>query len=182
MSYNFNPFPLLHTDRLCLRKLSMNDVDGIYEYHRTKQHFPYVDMPEHQSVEDSRHYINKMNKGVDENKWVIWAITEASTNSIIGTISLWNLSEDDRKGELGYGLHPAHTGKGLMAEALEEVLHYGFHTMGLETIEAYTNKDHQRSISLLEKCGFSKIKTISEKGPSGEYLQLAVFEKTSDNG
>ncbi|WP_377891680.1 GNAT family N-acetyltransferase [Alkalihalobacillus sp. R86527] len=175
--HNFHPFPVLHTNRLCLRKLSESDVAPIYNYHCNKEHFPYVDMLEHQTLEDSRQFIKKMNTGVEENNWVIWAITDASTNAVIGTISLWNLSSDGRKGELGYGLHPGNTGKGLMTEALKEVLKYGFHAMGLETIEAYTHKNHERSISLLEKNGFRRVKTVTEKGPSGKLMELAMFEK-----
>ncbi|MCA0989287.1 GNAT family N-acetyltransferase [Guptibacillus algicola] len=178
--HNFHPFPVLHTERLSLRKLSSSDVASIYNYHCNKEHFPYVDMVEHHTLEDSRKFIKKMNEGVEENKWVIWAIADASTDTILGTISLWNLSSDGRKGELGYGLHPGNTGKGLMTEALAKVLHFGFYTMGLETIEAYTNEDHQRSISLLDKHGFTKIKTVTEKGPSGKLMNLAVFEKKSE--
>lgn len=180
-AHNFHPFPVLHTDRLCLRQLSMSDVDEIYKYNSKKEHFPYVDKPEHQSIEDSRHHIDKMNKGVEENKWVIWAIADSATNNAVGTISLWNLSSDGRKGELGYALHPGYTGKGLMTEALNEVVQYGFDRMGLESIEAYTHKDHQRSILLLERNGFTKVKVISEKGPSGKEMQLVVYEITKRN-
>ena len=62
-----------------------------------------------------------------------------NTNSILGTISIWNISREQSKAELGFGLFPGSLGKGIMSEALVKVVEYGFNKMGLKTIEAYTN-------------------------------------------
>lgn len=177
-TFHFHPFPLLETERLRLRELTDRDEALIYNYHSNRENFPYVDMLEHKTIEDSREYIKKMKAGVKDNKWIIWAIADPLTDDIIGTISLWNLSTTDcRKGELGYGIFPEHRGKGLMAEALKEVIEYGFHSMKLEIIGAYTNINNHKSLALLEGEGFRKVTTVSEKGPSGREMILGVYEK-----
>ncbi len=41
--------------------------------------------------------------------------------------------------------------KGLMSKALQAVLHFGFHSLHLKTIEAFTYKNNTVSKALLEK-------------------------------
>lgn len=148
---NFNPFPTLRTDRLLLRQLEMNDDKLIFEYRSNKENFKFVDMPVYTSIEDAQNYITKMNTGVEKNKRIIWAIADLRTNAILGTISIWNISNKQSKAELGYELFPGNLGKDIMSEALKKIVEYGFNNMGLKTIEAYTNAMNKKSIALLEK-------------------------------
>ncbi|WP_376769521.1 GNAT family N-acetyltransferase [Paenibacillus plantarum] len=46
--------------------------------------------------------------------------------------------------------------KGYMSEILKCLISYGFDTMGLYRIEAFTNVDAIQSISLLKKFGFNE--------------------------
>jgi ribosomal-protein-alanine N-acetyltransferase len=59
--------------------------------------------------------------------------------------------------ELGYELHPDHWRKGLMTEALQAVLEFGFHggaTPVVHRMEALVDSRNTASIRLLEKLGF----------------------------
>lgn len=53
-------------------------------------------------------------------------------------------------------LYPDAEGKGLMQEALSAVIEYGFATLKLKSIEAYTHKDNSRSTALLIRNFFVK--------------------------
>ena len=68
---------------------------------------------------------------------------------MIGTISLWKFSEDKKTAEVGYDLNPVFHNKGIMTEALNCVLKYGFTQLQLDKIEAYTHKENQASRKLL---------------------------------
>lgn len=157
LNLNFNPFPTLETDRLILRKLKMSDAKPMFRYRSNKENFKFVDMPIYTSIEEAKNNISKKNKGVENNKWIIWAITDKDTDKILGTISIWNISKEKLKGELGYGLFPGNLGKGIMSEALRKVVEYGFNNIGFKTIEAYTGALNERSIKLLERNNFSKV-------------------------
>ena len=63
-----------------------------------------------------------MNKGIDDNKWIIWAIEHNQSHKVLGTISIWNINEEQRSGELGYGIIPDYQGQGLMKESLLDVI------------------------------------------------------------
>ena len=85
---DFSPFPTLKTNRLLLRKLEMYDDQLIFAYQSNRDNFPFVDLPVYTKIGEARSYIKKMNTGLKNNKWLIWAITDISTNKILGTISI----------------------------------------------------------------------------------------------
>lgn len=175
---DFKDFPNLKTDRLLLRKLVSDDDRYIFEYQSNKENFQFVDMPIYTNIEEVENYINKMNNGVEKNKWIIWAIADINTNTILGTISIWNISKEKSKAELGYGLFPGNIGKGIMSEALKKVVEYGFNNMGLKIIEAYTSTRNQKSIALLERNDFSKKSLFVETETlSGEPMEMVIYER-----
>ena len=67
-------------------------------------------------------------------------------------------------GELGYGIIPFYQGQGLMKEALLSIIEYGFCSMKLKSLDAYTEKHNVKSIKLLEKCNFNEIKRVDDQG------------------
>ena len=173
---NFNPFPVLCTKRLTLRGLKMTDDQAVLDYQSDKNNFKYVDMPIYHTIDDARKYIAKMNTGVTSNKWIIWAIADKQTDKAIGTISLWNISQDQTKAELGYGLYPGYRGKGYMSEALQKALEYGFKVMKLEVIESYTNVQNKKSIELLVRNKFTKVSNFTETHTySGEPMEMFIY-------
>ncbi|GKT18632.1 hypothetical protein ADUPG1_004267, partial [Aduncisulcus paluster] len=81
---------------------------------------------------------------------------------MLGSISVWNLDEESNKAELGYGIFPDHRRKGYMKEAITAVVAYGFRTMGLDRIEAYTSHYNQPSIDFLDSMDFDYVETIED--------------------
>lgn len=162
MIKKFNPFPVLMTQRLTLRQLSADDAQVLFNYQSDKDNFPHVDMPVYKELSEAEAYIEKMNKGVEENKWIIWMICEAQTGAAVGTISIWNLDDKENKAEFGYGVFPEFRRKGYMREAIEAATQYGFEEMRLEILEAYTSHYNQVSIDFLDKLGFNFIETIED--------------------
>lgn len=175
MLMNFNPFPILKGPRICLRQLGDEDIQDLFNYQSNKENFPYVDMPVYKKVDESKTYINKMNKGVEEGKWIIWAIS--LDDDIIGTISIWNFNHKEETAELGYGLFPAYRKKGYMTESIKIVESYA-KKMGIQKLEAYTGQINTASISLLEKNNYQFQKTLTENGfYSDKPIEMVVYEK-----
>ncbi|XMB85242.1 GNAT family protein [Mycoplasmatota bacterium WC44] len=175
---NFSPFPSLETDNLILRQLEIKDAQAIFDYQSNKKNFKYVDMKIYTNIKEAQNYILKMNNGVEMNKWIIWAIADLRTNVILGTISIWNISHEQQKGELGYGLFPGNTGKGIMSEALKKVVEYGFYNIGLNTLEAYTNILNNRSITVLERNDFTRKTLFTEiNTTSGKPMDMVIYKR-----
>ena len=67
---------------------------------------------------------------------------------------MWNFSQDNKKAEVGYDLNPLFQRKGIMSEALKNIIAFGFNELRLNKIEAFTHKENESSKNLLEKNGF----------------------------
>ena len=77
-----------------------------------------------------------------------------STDKLIGTICLFDFSDDNLKAEIGYELLPDFQGKGIMQEAASKVIDFGIQHIGLNSVEAYTHSENHSSTRLLEKFNF----------------------------
>jgi len=174
--FDFTQFPNLESERVILRKLQSKDAELIFDYQSNPENFPFVDMPVYTELKQAEDYISKMNNGVEKSSWIIWAIADKVTDLILGTISIWGIEEDKSAAELGYGLYSGNTGKGLMSEALNLSVKFGFEVMGLDYLDAYTNIKNLKSCSLLERNGFSKVEVVTEDNGGGP-MDMAVYRK-----
>lgn len=178
---NFNPFPIIETKNLILRKMNSKDAKDLFEMRKDSRMNEYTDTKLDENTYQTKDYIDKMNKGIDDNKWIIWAIEHKQSNKVIGSISIWNINEEERSGELGYGIIPDYQGQGLMKEALLEVVKYGFHIMDLKEVLAYTEENNLKSIKLLEKCNFLEIDRVWEEGYFSNRIYNMVVYKLESN-
>ena len=158
------PFPKLETKNLVLRRMDYDDINDLFEMRKDPEMNEYVDTKLDENPYETKAYIDKMNKGVDDNKWIIWAIEHNESKQVIGTISIWNINMEQESGELGYGIVTHYQGQGLMEESLLSVVEYGFNVMKLKALDAYTEEHNGRSIKLLEKCNFSEINRAYDEG------------------
>lgn len=74
----------------------------------------------------------------------------------MGTIGLWNFSDDQTVCEIGFELLPAFQSQGYMNESLSPVIQYAFEILRIKKIEACTHGQNQQSIQLLIKNGFHR--------------------------
>ena len=152
---NFTPFPTLSSKRLLLRQLGLADEKEILFLRSDPRILEFIDISVAENVEDARAYIEKMNRGIEHDEWIFWGITiRENTQKIIGTICLWNLVKKEKKAEIGYVLHPDYQGNGYMQEAVEQVLNFGFETMGLNIIDANFHAENIKSLKLLNRNNF----------------------------
>lgn len=154
MIINFSPFPTLRTEKLILRKLSLNDAEEILFLRSDEEVNKYLDRARARDLDDAFSFINKVNVGIANDKWMYWAVCFKNNPMLIGTICLWNLNEVKNKAEVGYELIPEYQGKGIAKEALSKIIEFGFDIVQLNKIEAYTHKENLASIRLLEKFNF----------------------------
>ena len=100
----------------------------------------------------------------------MWAITLKGDPKLIGTIVYWHIVKEKDEAEIGYEMLPDYFGKGIMQEAISSVLHYGFHTLNLQTITAFPSSDNKSSIKLLVKNDFIVEDDGVERGSFVRYV------------
>jgi len=156
------PFPILETKQLNLIELTYEHIVDLFLMRSDIRMHEFTDTLPDLTHDDTRLYIDKMINGVNQSKWIIWAIEHKDTKKIIGTISIWNILNNST--ELGYGIMPSYQGFGYMKEALGEVIEFGLTKLGLSYLDAYTEVSNLRSKSLLERLKFEYINEVIDTG------------------
>jgi ribosomal-protein-alanine N-acetyltransferase len=159
---DFTPFPILKTERLTLRQLIISDENEIFALRSDTNVNKYLDRKLGQSIDEARNFIKTINENIKRNDSIYWAITLNDTDKLIGTICLFNFSDENLKVEIGYELLPDFQGKGIMQEAASKVIDFGNQYIGLNSIEAHTHSKNQSSVGLLEKLDFKKESTVDD--------------------
>ncbi|MFL5740416.1 MAG: GNAT family N-acetyltransferase [Flavisolibacter sp.] len=155
-STNFTPFPILTTERLTLRQLSIDDQQNIFALRSDKEINKYLDRQTSKTIEDAINFINKVDDNIKKNNSVYWVITLTKTKTFVGTICLFDFSSEKRSCEIGYELMTKFQGQGIMKEAVEKVIEYAFQTLQFRTLVAFTHNGNQNSTKLLTKFNFKK--------------------------
>jgi RimJ/RimL family protein N-acetyltransferase len=168
-----NTFPELITNRLKLRRLLMSDSEDVFQLRTDKIVNTYIDRPVSRTDKNGEAFIRRIDNSIAANSVYQWVISLKDNPKLIGTICLWNFNEDKTIAEVGYDLFPQFHGQGIMTEALNEVLNFGFIIAGFKTIEAFTHKENKASIKLLIKNGFLEDENRKDK----ENVNNIIFVK-----
>ena len=176
LSLKFDPFPVISTDRLLLRQVKQSDINEIFFLRSDKKVLEYLDREPATTLEEAELWIQKINTLEKNNEAVTWAITLKPDNILAGTICFWNITKEHYRAEIGYALHPDHQGKGIMQEAMTNVLEYGFKIMKLHSVEANVNPNNSSSIKLLERNNFSREAYFKENYFfDGKFYDSAIY-------
>lgn len=171
MKLDFTPFPEIITERLLLRQLSLDDLEPLFSLRTNSEVNQYIKRPTLKNQEEVAKFITKINLGIDQNESMYWAITQKKNPILIGTVCLWKFSAESDSAEIGYELDPEYQQRGIMSEVIPAIVQLGFTRFNLNHIEAFTHRENQASIKLLEKNKFLLDKKLSDK----ENLDNIVF-------
>ncbi|MEY8759556.1 GNAT family N-acetyltransferase [Chryseobacterium tongliaoense] len=144
----------LETERLILKDIDESNVEDILRIRSNEIINKFVHRNSPKTNYDALQFILTIKERTKNNQSVYLGITNKDQPDLIGTICLWNFSEDRKTAEVGYELLPDYHRKGIMSEALGAVLDYGFNELHLEEILAFTHKLNDNSKGLLLKHHF----------------------------
>jgi [ribosomal protein S5]-alanine N-acetyltransferase len=151
---NFTPFPILTTERLTLRQLSINDQQDIFALRSDEAINEYLDRDPSKTINDAINFINKINDNIQKNNAIYWVITLTETKTFVGTICLFDFSNEKNSCEIGYELITKFQGQGIMQDAAKRVIDYAFQTLQFQKIVAFTHNKNEHSTKLLTKLNF----------------------------
>jgi ribosomal-protein-alanine N-acetyltransferase len=171
----FTPFPILTTERLTLRRLTIADEQDIFTLRSDNEINKYLDRQVSNNIADARNFINTVNANINKNVSLYWAITLTDTNTLVGTICLFGFSDENSKCEIGYELLTNFQGQGIMKEAAQKVIDYAFNTIQVQKIEAFIHRDNHDSIKLVEKLTFTNSDKPDKTNPELVCFHLNKF-------
>ena len=168
--------PTLETPRLRLRKLNMRDAQDIFDYSQDPQVARFVLWEAQTSLSDARSYIRYMLRKYRLGEPASWGIEWKETQKIIGTIGFMWIQRDNAAAEVGYSLSRAYWTRGIMTEALREILRYGFRSMNLNRIEAQHETENPASGAVMRKCGMQREGTLRQRLLNkGKFVDVELY-------
>jgi ribosomal-protein-alanine N-acetyltransferase len=145
-------FPEIETARLILRALTVDDAAAVYHHFSDADVTRFMDTDLCKSVDDAKAIIifHANDSGCR------WGLFDKATGALLGTCGYHCWVKGPQQAEIGYDLGKAYWGQGLMQEALQAVIRFGFAAMHLQRIAAGVHPENGRSIGLLRKLGFHR--------------------------
>lgn len=145
---------ILETERLVLRPWEEADAEDLYSYARHPEVGPIAGWAVHTDVENSREIIRGILSAPET-----YAVVLKETGRPVGSIGLMlgkasNIGIPETEGEIGCWIGVPYWGRGLIPEAVRELMRHGFEELNLERIWYGYFDGNIKSKRVQEKCGF----------------------------
>lgn len=144
----------LETKRLILRQPRLDDAEDMFRnWAASEKVTRCMTWQPYQNIDDVRGYIQYVIDCCKKPDHYDWVIEYKELGEAIGSISVISVNENIDACEIGYCLGDAFWGKGIMPEALNEVIRFLFEEVGMNRIQATHDVRNPNSGRVMEKCG-----------------------------
>ena len=182
LDHIFISLPTLVTERLILRKLEYSDKKSIFSYAKNPEVAKHVLWDAHQNEFDSLEFLNTVYGAYNKNKAAPWGIQFKENTNIIGTAGFVQWDKENKEAEIGYALSQEYWNKGLITEAVNAIIKFGFHQMKLEKITSRCKPENIASYKVLEKCGLNFDGVVKKQiWMKGEFHDMMMYSLISND-
>jgi len=145
----FNP---IQTDRLILRRLTLEDAEAVYSY-RSNPEVSKYQMWHPKSIDDVHHFLKSLIDVSPDTPgtWLQLAIVSRDDNVLIGDCGIRFPEEETYQAELGISLTPSCHGEGFGREALQAVMGYLFDSLHKHRVFASVDPRNLAAIALMDR-------------------------------
>ena len=158
----FQTFPHLETERFVLRRLHFSDAESLFAILADEEVTRYYDDEAFKEISRARKQIEAWAGGYDAHRCIRWGIARREDDIVVGTCGYYGLHGWHRRGSIGFELARSYWRQGIMTEALDAILEFGFREVGLNRIQAVAMPGNEGSEKLLEKLGFRREGVLRE--------------------
>jgi ribosomal-protein-alanine N-acetyltransferase len=148
-------FPVLQTERLRLREISVSDAPALFAIHSDAAWMQWYGVDPLLDLSQAKQLAELFAGWFAARTGFRWGIERVADRRLIGTCGLFRWNKSWHNCVIGYEVARDCSGHGYMCEALAPVLDFGFNEMALHRIQAETHPDNTASIRLAERLGFS---------------------------
>lgn len=144
-------FASLETQRLYLRPFRFEDRDEFYQIASNPENLSFIFPP----VPNRAACDEMLVEAFMRQPLGIWAIEDKGSGLLLGAIRFEKVNEKNRQAEIGYFLRKEYRNKGLMTEALKNLVFLAFYELELKEILLKIHAENKASQSVAKKAGFS---------------------------
>lgn len=173
----------IETQKLILRRFKMEDAQDMYNnWASDNEVTKYLTWPTHTSIEISKLVLAGWIEQYNDVQKYEWAIQLKETGSVIGSIGLLNIDNQNENCEIGYCISRQHWGKGITTEAAKAVLKFGIKEVGFERITGRHDCENTASGRVMQKCGlkYEGVLRRINKNSKGELVDCTYYSILKD--
>jgi len=160
---------MFETDRLTVRRLSLNDAELLFKY--SQEEITKKELPDEvfEDITETKKTIEYFISNYDTQYPLVYGIILKENNIIIGHIGL---SKIDKGVEIGYAIATEYLNKGYMSEIITPFINWTKNNLDLkklniEKIYGIAKSENTASWKILEKNGFE----LEEEGINQNYFE-----------
>lgn len=171
---------ILETERLILRPFRAEDAIDMYNNWAGNDHVTqFLTWQTHTSVEVSKRVISDWLTSADDLQNYQWCIEYKENHQAIGSIGQVSFMEATESLEIGYCIGEDYWRKGIMTEALREVIRFFFRETGVNRVAAVHDVNNKNSGRVMIKAGLLYEGTMKEAGRNNLGLcDIAIYGLT----
>jgi [ribosomal protein S5]-alanine N-acetyltransferase len=155
-------FSQITTPRLIFRPLKMQDQEALFAIMSDPEVSRYNRWEVHQSISQSQDYIQAALDLYAQGQYLEWAVC-LPNQDLIGFFGCVWWMPDYASVEIGFSLNRAYWNQGLITEALDALIQWGFKEMQINRFEAQTEIKNIASQRVLEKLGWTCEGTLRQR-------------------
>jgi len=173
----------LHSDRLVMTEITIDDLNDIHALHSIPEVDEYNTLGIPKDIQESRDFIRPIiqDQDLSDRNQICWIIREKKTNSFIGITGLVLAAKRFRMAEIYFKLSPLYWGKGYATELAKRIFEFAFQNLNLHRIEAGVATENFKSIKVLEKLGMiregCRRKILPIRGQWKDNYHYAILEE-----
>lgn len=151
----------LETARMRIRVVGKDDYYALFEQHSDAELIEMLGFEDTARLELEKHKI-KLGMCTYRTSVVVFHLLDKDSGITMGGFSFHNWYPEHRRSEIGYVMREAYRGKGLMREALDALIPYGFEKLNLNRMEAVIAPFNEASKALVKGWQFREEGILKE--------------------
>lgn len=174
-------FPLIDLGDILLRPLRDSDSERYFEYMSQDIMKSFLTASNRPTTpEEALREVRYWGGLFESGRSIYWAIALAETDRLIGTAGFNIILHNHARAEISYDLDPAFWSKGIMLKSIKAILSFAENVLELVRIQATVICTNQRSIKVLERCGFYNEGTLRKyEVVDGEHKDYYIYARVS---
>ena len=144
--------PILETERLILRPLSVDDADAVFAWASDPRVAKFMSYPQHTDIKQTIDWLIFLE---DDETELTWAFVLKEENKVIGSGGIGPNVEMQGYWGIGYNIHFDYWHNGYCTEAMKAIIDFAHNKLGVNKICSDHAIDNPRSGKVMEKCGLT---------------------------
>jgi RimJ/RimL family protein N-acetyltransferase len=178
------PSPPLSDDVVVLRPWLERDVDAIVSACRDEEIAQWLDqVPQPYGEADARTYVALTRRGWKDGTHAAFAVTDAETSEVLGSVGIHWLDPEEGVAEVGYWVRLEARGRGVATRATRLATAWALRSCGMKRVQLRADSRNVASQRVAEAAGFRRegiLRSVRFNPRQGRRVDFVVYSLLTD--